>query len=75
MTFPSLIDAVTPLVALMMIAPMLVWYAVNKRYRKDRRRGLLPFLEANRIEILLTIMFVAIAAPDWGRFIFGIGGL
>ena len=71
MNLPSLIDAFTPLAGMLVIAPLLVWYAVHKKYRKDRAKGKLAFLDANRVELILFLMFVAIAAPDWGQFLFG----
>ena len=63
------VNLLGPLIALFYCVWMLVRYRLKRRFKKDSPKGRLQWLQENTVEIFIFLMFVAIAAPDWGSLI------
>ncbi len=50
-------------------ARLLVRYRLERKFSKERKKGLWSFLEFNIVEISIVIMFIAIVVPDWASLI------
>ena len=68
------VNLLGPLVALFWCTGLLVLYELRRKWPKDRYTGKLKWVQANIVELLIFLMFVAIAAPDWGSLMFGTTG-
>ena len=69
--FTALINLLGPLLALLWCSHLLVKYRLNRKFKKEAPAGPFQGIRENFVEVLLFLMFVAIAAPDWGSLIFG----
>lgn len=59
-----------PFASLLFCAALLVYYRLNKKFKKERAKNWREFAEANIVEIIIAVMYIALAAPDWGALIF-----
>ncbi len=64
-----LVNIITPLIALFFCGGMMAWYRINRKFSKDRVTTKLGWFDHSIIEIFLMIMFLALAAPNWGSLL------
>ena len=70
----KLIDALTPLIAMIFCGLVISWYKLHKpRPPPAERRSPSKWriLGDNIVEIMIFLMFIAIAVPDWGGLFLG----
>jgi len=72
MNLVKIIITLTPLIALLFSGGILVYYRLHRKFKREYK-GKFAWIGDNMIEILIVLMFIAIAAPDWGKYIFGGG--
>jgi len=64
-----IIEALLPYAALCFCASLLVVYRLKRKFAKDRATGKLAFFDHNVVELLIALMYLAIAAPGWLGFL------
>ena len=69
----KLISILQPYLVLAFVGILLVIYRLRKKFKQERQGTWKGVVDANMVEIILFLMFIALAAPDWGELLLEIG--
>ena len=54
MDWPPFVEPITNL----LLIGLLVWYRINRKFKKEAVKGVLPFMDRNIVEIIIGAMVV-----------------